>query len=169
MALAINDWAEAEKLLAMRDYPPFLDDKVQNLQAQISELKAQDGKIVIQFTPGSRQIPASVILNSSAKQQFIVDTGASIVTIPRSTAEDLGLVVDERNPVRRVFTAGGVKYAPEVSLSSITIDGREVNDVKALVLDLPNQSEWGLLGLNYLRRFRMDINTENGTLLLEPR
>jgi aspartyl protease family protein len=169
LALARNDWAEAEKLLAMKDYPPSLDDKVQNLQAQISELKAQDGKIVIQFTPGSRQIPASAILNRSANQKFIVDTGASMVTIPRSTAEDLGLVVDDRNPMRRVFTAGGVKYAPEVSLSSITIDGWEVNDVKALVLDLPNQSEWGLLGLNYLRRFRMDINTDNGILLLEPR
>jgi len=169
LTLAINDWAEAEKLLAMRDYPPSLDDKVQNLQAQISELKAQDGKIAIQFTPGARQIPASAILNNSANQQFIVDTGASMVTIPQSTAEDLGLVIDERNPVRRVFTAGGVKYAPEVSLSSITIDGREVNNIKALVLDLPNQSEWGLLGLNYLRRFRMDINTENGMLLLEPR
>jgi hypothetical protein len=36
-------------------------------------------------------------------------------------------------------------------------------------LDLPNQSEWGLLGMNYLRRFRMDINTDNGVLLLEPR
>jgi aspartyl protease family protein len=169
LALAANDWVEAEKLLAMKDYPPSLDDKVQNLRAQISEQKGQEGKIVIQFTPGSRQIPATAILNRSTYQQFIVDTGASMVTIPRSTAEDLGLVVDERNPVRRVFTAGGVKYAPEVSLSSITIDGWEVNDVKALVLDLPNQSEWGLLGLNYLRRFRMDINSDNGTLLLEPR
>ncbi len=169
LALAKNDWVEAEKILAMKDYPPSLGDKVQNLQTQISELKAQDGKIVIQFTPGLQQIPASATLNSSANQQFIVDTGASMVTIPQSTAEGLGLVVDERNPMRSVLTAGGVKSAPEVNLSSMTIDGREVNDVKALILDLPNQSEWGLLGLNYLRRFRMDINTENGILLLEPR
>jgi predicted aspartyl protease len=71
--------------------------------------------------------------------------------------------------VRKVFTAGGVKYAPEVTLFSITVEGWEVTDLKALVLDLPNQSELGLLGMNYLRRFRMDINTENGVLLLEPR
>jgi predicted aspartyl protease len=71
--------------------------------------------------------------------------------------------------MRKVFTAGGVKYAPEVTLSSISVEGWETNDLKALVLDLPNQSEWGLLGMNYLRRFRMDINTENGVLLLEPR
>ncbi len=169
LALAENDWSGAEEILAMREYPSTLNDKVRNLQTQISELKAQEGKIVINFTPGTQQIPLTAVLNGSATQKFIVDTGASLVTIPRSTAEELGLEVDARNPLRKIHTAGGVKYAPEVTLFSISVEGWEVTDLKALVLDLPNQSEWGLLGMNYLRRFRMDINTENGVLLLEPR
>jgi clan AA aspartic protease (TIGR02281 family) len=169
LALAENDWAGAEELLAVREYPSSLDDKVRNLQTQISELKAQEGKIVINFTPGTQQIPLTAVLNRSANQKFIVDTGASLLTIPRSTAEELGLELDARNPLRKVYTAGGVKYAPEVTLFSITLEGWEVTDLKALVLDLPDQPEWGLLGMNYLRRFRMDINTENGVLLLEPR
>ena len=169
LALAENDWAGAEELLVMREYPSSLNDKVRNLQTQISELKSQEGKIVINFTPGTRQIPLTAVLNGSANQQFIVDTGASLVTIPRATAEELGLEVDASSPMRKVYTAGGVKYAPEVTLFSITVEGWEVNNLKALVLDLPNQSEWGLLGMNYLRRFRMDINTEDGVLLLEPR
>ena len=169
LALAENDWAGAEELLVMREYPSSLNDKVRNLQTQISELKSQEGKIVINFTPGTRQIPLTAVLNGSANQQFIVDTGASLVTIPRATAEELGLEVDASSPMRKVYTAGGVKYAPEVTLFSITVEGWEVNNLKALVLDLPNQTEWGLLGMNYLRRFRMDINTEDGVLLLEPR
>ena len=169
LALAENDWAQAEELLFMREYPSTLNEKVRNLQAQISELKAQQGKIVINFTPGNRQIPLTAVLNSSAYQSFIVDTGASLITIPQSTADALGLEVGASNPLRKVYTAGGVQYAPEVTLSSITVEGWEENNLKALVLDLPNQSEWGLLGMNYLRRFRMDINTDNGVLLLEPR
>jgi len=169
LALADNNWAEAEGLLEMKQYPPALNDKVQNLQNQIAELKAQEGKIVINFTPGNRHIPVSAVVNRSVDQNFIVDTGASMVTIPRSTAEYLGLAVDERNPKRRVTTAGGVRYAPEVTLDSIAIGGWEVIEVKALVLDIPDQPDLGLLGLNYLERFRMDLNTEGGTLLLEPR
>jgi clan AA aspartic protease (TIGR02281 family) len=169
LALAENDWAGAEELLAMREYPSSLNDKVRNLQTQISELKAQEGKIVINFTPGIRQIPLTAVLNGRTNQNFIVDTGASLLTIPRSTAEELGLEVDASSPMRKVYTAGGVKYAPEVTLFSITVEGWEETDLKALVLDLPNQSEWGLLGMNYLRRFRMDVNTDNGVLLLEPR
>jgi aspartyl protease family protein len=169
LALADNNWVEAEELLADREYPASLRDKVQNLRNQISELKGQEGKIVINFTPGSHYIPVSGILNRDTDLNFIVDTGASMVTIPRSTAEYLGLAVDDRNPMRRVNTAGGVKYAPEVTLSSISIGGWEVNDLKALVLDIPDQPDLGLLGLNFLNKFRMDMNTEQGILLLEPR
>jgi len=167
LALAENNWAEAEELLAMKEYPASLNDKIKNLQNQISDLKGQEGKIVINFAPGSRQIPLTAILNRSSYQKFIVDTGASMVTIPRSTAQELGLAIP--NPKRKVFTAGGVQYAPEVNIPSITIEGWEVKNVKALVLDIPNQPDVGLLGLNYLQRFRMDMNTEEGILLLEPR
>jgi len=169
LALAETNWAEAEELLAEKEYPASMRDKVQNLQNQISELKGQEGKIIISFSPGSRYIPVSAILNRDTDLNFIVDTGASMVTIPRSTAEYLGLAVDDRNPMRRVNTAGGIRYAPEITLSSITIGGWEVNDVKALVLDIPDQPDLGLLGLNYLQHFRMDMNTEQGVLLLEPR
>ena len=169
LALAENNWAAAEELLAEKEYPASLRDKVQNLQNQIAELKGQEGKIVINFAPGSRFIPVSAILNRDSNQNFIVDTGASMVTIPRSTAEYLDLAVDDRNPMHKVATASGVRYAPEVTLYSITIGGWEINDVKALVLDIPDQPDLGLLGLNYLKNFRMDMNTEEGTLLLEPR
>lgn len=169
LALAENNWALAEEILAIKEYPASLNDKIRNLQSQISDLKAQEGKIVINFAPGSRQIPLTAILNRSSNQKFIVDTGASMVTIPSSTAQELGLDVDDRSPIRRVFTAGGIQYAPEVTLNSITVEGWEVNNVKALVLDIPSQPEWGLLGLNYLQRFRMDMNTLDGVLLLEPR
>ena len=169
LALAENNWAEAEEILAMKEYPPSLNDKVQNLQNQIAELKAQEGKIIINFTPGTRYIPATATLNRALEQRFVVDTGASMVTIPLSIANRLGLTIDDSNPMHKVFTAGGVKYAPEVNLTSVTIDGWEVNGVSALVLDLPSQPGWGLLGLNYLHRFRLDINAETGVMLLEPR
>ena len=169
LALAQNDWAAAERLIAMQEYPLTLQDRVQNLQAQISDLKRQEGKIVIQFRPGTRNIPVTAVLNRTVEQKFIVDTGASTVTIPSSTADRLGLSIDSGNPVHKVYTAGGVIDAPEVILPSITLEGWEVADIAALVVDIPNQSDLGLLGLNYLERFRMDLNTNEGILLLEPR
>lgn len=169
LALAENDWAAAEELLSAKDYPPALREQVKSLQSQISELKGQQGKIVIRFVPGTQQILVSASLNQGTSQTFIVDTGASITTIPSSTAADLGITITVRNPRRTVYTAGGVTYAPEVILGSIIVEGFETHNVRALVLDLPNQPDTGLLGMNYLRRFRMDLNTDEGTLLLAPK
>jgi len=169
LALAENDWATAEELLTAKDYPMALKDQVSNLQNQISELKGQQGKITIRFVPGSRQIPVTASLNQGTAQDFIVDTGASMVTIPSSTAADLGIIITVRNPRRKVFTAGGVVFAPEVVLASITLEGFETSNVKALVMDIPDQPDLGLLGLSYLSRFRMDLNTDEGLLLLTPK
>ncbi len=169
LALVDDDWQEAQRLLEMRSYPAALDDKIKTLRARIARLKGREGKIVIHFTPGTRLIPVDAVVNHEVHQKFIVDTGASMVTIPRVTARQLDLVFDERTPLRRVNTAGGVQYAREVTLAAITIEGRTVSNIKALVLDLPDQAEWGLLGLNFLHRFHMDMNTEEGVLLLEPR
>jgi clan AA aspartic protease (TIGR02281 family) len=169
LALAESDWETAEGLLAAKIFPAALRDQVRILQVQIEELKGQQGKIVIQFTPGTRQIPVTAAINQETIQEFIVDTGASMVTIPFSTARDLGIVISVRNPRRRVFTAGGELYAPEVLLDSITLEGFETYNVKALVMDIPNQPGLGLLGLNYLRRFRMDLNTDEGLLMLAPK
>ncbi len=169
LALTEDDWETAERILDAREYPPALRDQVRNLQAQIAELKGQQGKIVIRFAPGTRQIPVTASINQGTSQEFIVDTGASMVTIPYSTARILGIGISVRNPRRKVFTASGELYAPEVVLDSITLEGFETYNVKALVLDIPNQPGLGLLGLNYLRRFRMDLNTDDGLLMLAPR
>ncbi len=169
LALAENDWETAERLLAARDYPPALSTEVRSLQSLISELKGQESKIVIRFEPGTNQIPVTASINGEAAQDFIVDTGASMVTIPFSTVRALGIVISVRNPRRKIYTASGELFAPEVVLDSIALEGYEVNNVTALVMDLPNQPNVGLLGLNYLRRFRMDLNTDDGLLMLAPK
>jgi clan AA aspartic protease (TIGR02281 family) len=169
LALKENDWQTAERLLQGMLFPSELADDIQIVQMRISALKAQENKIVIRFNPGSKQIPVNATLNERLKQSFIVDTGATLVTIPISTAEQLGISQLDRLPRRTVHTAGGTRQAPELVLASVTLDGWQVRNVTALVLDLPGQSELGLLGLNFLNRFRVDLDSEQGLLLLEPR
>jgi clan AA aspartic protease (TIGR02281 family) len=169
LALVSGDWSTAQQLLALQVYPAELADKVALLKKQIDAEKSEEGKIVIRFTPGSRQIPVTAYLGNGIEQSFLIDTGATIVTIPRSTAEKLG-VSDEYAPSRRrVQTAGGYVDAYEVNLPSVQLGDSQVENVSALVLDLPNQPNVGLLGMNYLSLFRMNINSDRGILTLAPR
>ena len=169
LALAEGDWAEAERLIDQRTYALALADREKLLRARISELKGLEGKFAIRFRPGARIISTQARLDRRLDQRFLVDTGASMTTIPVATQERLGIPITAETPRRRVSTAGGEVTAYEVVLGSIEIGGWEINDVSVLVLDLPGQEHLGLLGLNFLRHFRMDLRTDEGLLLLEPR
>jgi len=169
LVLSDRDWAEAERLLHSRNYPSSLQVQVADIDQEIQELKGQEGQIVIRFTPGASNIPVRATLNGQVSLDFLIDTGASTVTIPSAAVRSLGIPTDTVKSKRQVYTAGGVVTAREVILDSIEIDGWSVQRVKALVLDIPRRPGLGLLGLNYLDRFNVDMRPEEGLLTLTPR
>lgn len=171
LELLLNNWQKAEERLYARSYPPAYQDRFQLLAKRISELKGEEGKIVIRFAAGSSRIPVVAALNEAMYQDFLVDTGASLITIPSSTADSLRLqfVDGPHGGQHMVSTAGGNVAANEVMIEALEIDGWIEYNVRALVLDIPDQPGLGLLGLNYLSRFKMDLNTNEGVLLLSPR
>lgn len=171
LELLKGNWIRAEELLYQRNYPPELLDRYELLARHISDLKGQEGSIVVRFQPGSSRIPLTALLNGSRSQEFLVDTGASLVTIPSAMVDALGLeiVSGDHYDQRRVSTAGGVFMASEVVIDSIEVGGWVEYEVKALVMDIPEQPGLGLLGLNYLSRFKMDLRNEEGVMALTPR
>ena len=169
LALSSGNWDDAEQLLTARTYPETASRQVAELQAEIDRMKASDGQVVVRFRPGSRNIRVTADLNGELSQAFLIDTGASMVTIPESTARRLGISLEDGAPIRTVFTAGGPVAAHEVTIDEITLNGWRIGQVAALVLDIPGQPELGLLGLNYLSRFDMDLQAEKGLLILTPK
>jgi clan AA aspartic protease (TIGR02281 family) len=168
LALLEGDWQSAEDLLYQREYPESLRQRKDVLAVRISELKREEGAIVVRFHPGSSRIPVVANVNGRQDVDFLVDTGATFVTVPTSLLDAFGIEIQNNTPRRMVATAGGLKEAWEVNLSSIELGGWVVYNLKALVMDIPHYSQTGLLGLNFLEKFRMNLNTEKGILLLEP-
>jgi clan AA aspartic protease (TIGR02281 family) len=171
LEILAGNWQRAEELLYSREYPPFLQDRFQLLAKRISEMKGEQGKIVVRFQAGSSRVPVAAAINEILYQDFIVDTGASLVTIPSATAEALrmAVVAGVHGGQQMVSTAGGAVAADEVLIDALEIDGWIEYNVRALVMDIPGQPGVGLLGLNYLSRFKMDLNTSDGVLLLSPK
>ncbi|MBI2540566.1 MAG: TIGR02281 family clan AA aspartic protease, partial [Deltaproteobacteria bacterium] len=111
-------------------------------------------------------VPATI--NEKATARFVVDTGASYTMISQATAKELEIDLEKKHPSIPFQTANGTIQAPLVSLSSIDVGGLEVKDLTAAVHDVfPDPSISGLLGLNFLSNFRMEIDTQNGVLHLE--
>ena len=86
---------------------------------------------------------------NGAQIEFLVDTGASTVALTEEDAEAAGLEFSpsEYEPVAR--TASGTARGVALTLPKVTVDGKEVMEVDAMIID---GAEISLLGQSYLSR-----------------
>lgn len=119
-------------------------------------------QIVLSSGPGGHFV-ASGSINGRATQ-FLVDTGATNVSLAQAEAERLGLNFREG---RRVMTqtANGSVPAYLLQLATLRIGDVEVRNVDALVV--PAQMSHVLLGNSFLTRFQM--RRENDLMTLDLR
>lgn len=95
---------------------------------------------------------------------FIVDTGASVVSMSVTDAEAIGLRYQSGQTVQ-VSTANGVTVGWRLKLATVRLGSLDVYDVDALVTPAP--MPYILLGNSYLTRFQM--TRTNDQLVLEQR
>jgi aspartyl protease family protein len=96
--------------------------------------------------------------------QFLVDTGATAVTLSQVDADRIGLNYRQGGRIM-AQTANGAVQAHIVTLSSVRVGDVEVANVQALVLPAPMSHV--LLGNSFLTRFQM--KRENDVMRLEKR
>jgi aspartyl protease family protein len=97
--------------------------------------------------------------------RFLVDTGATAVALTPQDAERLGFRPQDLDYSYRVTTAGGRSRAAAVTLSSVSVDGARLDDVRALVIE--KGLDTSLLGMSYLGRLaRFEATRE--ALFLQP-
>jgi|YelNatPaOPRAMG01_1025707.scaffolds.fasta_scaffold155937_1 clan AA aspartic protease (TIGR02281 family) len=107
---------------------------------------------------------AEVIINRRVRQYFIVDTGASFTLINWAVAKELGITVDENTPLIRAVSASDVILTPLVTLNSVRVGEAEVENVEALIHNMPNYQ--GLLGNSFLNKFKVIIDSLNAKMTL---
>src|SRR5438067_1305992 len=97
--------------------------------------------------------------------EFLVDTGASVVTLTESDAARLGFHPAPRDYVAQLRTANGTVRGPPLRLGSVELGGLMLRNVQAVVLPDESLSE-NLLGLSFLSRLRR-FEYRDGRLVLE--
>ena len=119
-------------------------------------------QIVLAAGSGGHFFSAGAINGKAVR--FVVDTGATFVSMGANEAERLGIAY--RNGQRGITnTANGQMTVYKVSLASLRIGGVQVYNVEALVGEAP--MDHVLLGNSFLTRFQM--KRENDTMTLSKR
>lgn len=95
--------------------------------------------------------------------RFLVDTGATFITLPRAEAKRLGIDY-LRGQRGRMQTANGVTIVYRVKLDTVRIGDIEVNNVDAVVSQNDGIGTT-LLGMSFLNRMQMKRDGHSMTLI----
>ena len=84
-----------------------------------------------------------------------------------SLANELGLTVPRDASRVQLSTANGVISAPMITVGSVSLNGATVANLDVVVID--SMAGNGLLGLNFLNNFNIDIDQANAEMTLRRR
>jgi predicted aspartyl protease len=122
--------------------------------------------------PQDVAILVPVRLNGTGPYDFVLDTGATLTCLHDELADSLGL----REPAGMLGYGAGVGSGGNIRLveiDSLAVGGARAFDLTGCVLDLAQARAIGieadgLLGLNFLRAFHVELDFERDVLTLAP-
>lgn len=98
-----------------------------------------------------------------------LDTGATTTIIPTEIAFALGYDLANPKEQREMLTASGTVLTELITVRELTAIGETVENIDVLCHNLPgNTAIKGLLGLNFLEHFDLNISFSKGTIELYP-
>jgi clan AA aspartic protease (TIGR02281 family) len=101
---------------------------------------------------------------------YLFDTGASFTTVHTETAKRLGLQVPDDAPTLQFNTASGPRESRMVYLPALRLGGVELRGLLVSVCDgCANDRSQGLLGLNVMREFLVEMDYQAERMKLLPR
>jgi clan AA aspartic protease (TIGR02281 family) len=109
----------------------------------------------IPFEKRGDMMVVDAILNDRVTATFLVDTGASDVSIPAAVADQLGIQVGPDTPYVDYTTANGVVSKPVITLDSVQTGEARVEQVRASISSSMNV---GLLGGAFFNNFTFQID-----------
>src|SRR5215831_26085 len=127
-------------------------------------LSAQSSSRAVVIKSENGHYAAEARVDGHEEVAFMVDTGASQITLRESDAARLGYRPGSADYVLKIDTANGEGRAAPVELASVEVGDVMVRNVRALVV--PDSAlSVNLLGMSFLSRVRW--TQERGELVLE--
>jgi predicted aspartyl protease len=130
------------------------------------------GEVAFEMTgPGGAALVVPVHVNGEGPFDFVLDTGATLMCLDQGLVSRLGVVVDEarRGMAAGIEGTGGIQL---VGLDSVRVGDARATELSACVLDLAHTQALGiefdgLIGLNFLREFRVTLDFGRNILILQ--
>ncbi|MCJ8273073.1 MAG: retroviral-like aspartic protease family protein, partial [Psychrosphaera sp.] len=112
----------------------------------------------------------SGLINETNDIKLMIDTGASLSVLTQARFDE---IENWTSPLYMgdtlLNTAGGQINAPIYQFERYQINDFYVDKISFVIIDLENMTDYhGLLGMNFLKQFKFEIDQQNNLLILSP-
>ncbi len=159
--------------ITFTDTPPTLGAKEHILGKNINAIEnpafnVEKLNLIIPYTEENGTMTVKGSVNGIA-MQFIVDTGATLLAIPPTIAQQAGLLSIESQPVT-AQTANGSINVSKVTIKTVTVAKVKASQIEATIQTIsPTNNRLGLLGMSFFNRYKMTIDHEKKEIQLVPK
>ena len=147
----------------------FYQQQAEDLLDKID--KARLHQTAIALEPVGEHYLVNGRINRTADVRLMIDTGASISMLTKAMFDEIESWTDPdfvRDSL--INTAGGTINAPIYRFEQFQINEFVVRNVHFVIIDLDNMQGYnGLLGMNFLKEFKFEIDQQENLLVLSPK
>lgn len=137
------------------------------LRRSVAEMEKDSVTESVGTASRGSHVVVEVLVNGRAKAVLMVDTGASVVVLTRRAADLMGIgPADERGAMDMTVADGRKVQARAVVLGSVEVGKMRAQRVEAAVLPDFEPGLDGLLGMSFLKRFDVRVDSVAGRLVL---
>ena len=137
--------------------------------ASLKQLKTMEEAInsdAIRLENEANSLWVSVTINGKHKQRMVVDSGASIISLPDRMARDMGLDQKDGEPMLVGLADGREVQATRIKLGSVKVGQFTIEDVECCVLGPEARDAPPLLGMSFLGQFKFEVDAQQAELKL---
>lgn len=128
---------------------------------------AAKNAVIVPVTLNGRSIIVPVTFNGTVSANLLLDTGASMTMISRRLASNLALPAIASGLISGI---GGTINAQIARVDSIKVGDAEVGGMSVSIHDLSRFPRFeGLLGMDFLGRFHVSVDSSKQVLVLTPK
>lgn len=114
---------------------------------------------------GGDSLWVPVVINGKHTKEMVVDSGSSMICMPRAIAKECGIEVgSQHQEITLVLADGSRIQAHEVPLDSVRVGKFTVENVVCAVLGPEATEAEALLGMSFLGQFKWELDSETATL-----
>ena len=145
--------------------PEEIPEQYRGTEKKLASPESGSGEVNLKLQRDENSLLIPVSFGAGNEYLMVLDTGASVSMISTQIATKV-------NPKQvgqgQIATASGIVRVPVVEMPEVSVRQFTVKHMQITVNDLPlgNRAQ-GLLGVDFLNHFRMQIDTETGQLHLE--